>query len=285
MRHVGWKPAILAGLVLFGLVLSLWALQARPGYTDASPTTAQPAAPPAAPPTAPGPQPPAAPAPAGPDLQAAAPPNAPGGSTAPAGGKVGGAGALAGLTIVVDPGHGGDISWNGGAVGVTGLLEKDVNLAMGLALRDALESLGARVVMTRTTDTPASFSGVPDEDPLDATTKIAAASGGDLFVSIHGNWWKDPTPNGIETYYYPGSAKGRAAAAALADSLARATGMPTRGPMANNYYVLHYHEVPATLLEIGYLSNPDDEALLRTKAFRAKVVEAIVSGIRNYFNR
>lgn len=186
---------------------------------------------------------------------------------------------------MVDPGHGGDTSWNGGATGVSGLQEKEVNLAIGLSLRDALENLGARVVMTRTTDAPASFSGAPDEDPLDATTKIAAASGGDLFVSIHGNWWKDPTPNGIETYYYPGSERGRAAAAALADALTRATGLPTRGPMANNYHVLHYHEVPATLLEIGYLSNPGDEALLRTKAFRAKVVEAIVAGIRDYFNR
>ncbi len=195
------------------------------------------------------------------------------------------AAGLAGLTIVVDPGHGGDVSWNGGATGVTGLQEKDVNLALGLSLRDALEKLGARVVMTRTTDAPAAFTGAPDEDPLEATTKITAASGADLFVSLHGNWWEDPSPEGIETYYYPGSQKGRAAATALANALAKATGLPTRGPLANDYHVLHHHEVPATLLEIGYLSNPDDEALLRTNAFRARVVAAVVAGIRDYFHR
>ncbi len=192
---------------------------------------------------------------------------------------------LTGLTIVVDPGHGGDVSWNGGATGVTGLQEKTVNLALGLALRQALQGLGAQVVMTRTADRPAAFTGAANENPLQATTDIAANSGADLFVSLHGNWYYTPVPEGIETYYYPGSAAGRRAAAALADSLAAATGLPTRGPIANNFYVLHHHPVPATLLEIGYLSNPQDEALLRSQSFRTRVVAGIVSGIRAYFGR
>lgn len=272
LTQAGWKTAILTGLILLGLALALTALRAWPGQAGVSPTAGRPVPP--SPPPSPGVSAPEQAAPGGPGLEGARPPEAPPSQ-----------GALAGLTIVVDPGHGGDASWNGGATGVTGLQEKDVNLALGLSLRDALMKLGARVVMTRTTDAPAAFTGAPDEDPLEATTKIAAASGADLFVSLHGNWWEDPSPEGIETYYYPGSQKGRAAATALAKALAKATGLPTRGPLANNYHVLHHHEVPATLLEIGYLSNPDDEALLRTNAFRAKVVAAVVTGIRDYFHR
>lgn len=220
-----------------------------------------------------------------PHLDSAAPPPAPQPALPGGGSSDTRSAPLAGLTIVIDPGHGGDISWNGGAIGVTGLLEKNVNLALGLAVRDQLQALGARVVMTRTTDAPAAYTGRPGEDPLEATTEIAAHSGAQLFVSLHGNWSEDPAPEGIETFYYPGSMEGRRAATDLLNALAAATGLTSRGVTANNFHVLHYHPVPATLLEIGYLSNPGDEALLRSPAFRAKVVAGVVKGIRAYFGR
>lgn len=200
----------------------------------------------------------------------------------PAADEVPGPGVLDGKVIVVDPGHGGGQS-NGGATGVTGLKEKDANLAIGLALKQAFETAGARVIMTRTTDDRPWIPGHPELDQLQARQYIAAHSGADLFISIHANWSPDPDASGLETYYYTGNQTEEQLAATMLADISKTTGMPARFAAGRHFAVLHDHPVPATLLELGYVSNAQDEANLRDPGFRKAVVEGIVDGARDYF--
>lgn len=188
---------------------------------------------------------------------------------------------LAGMVIVVDPGHGGSQA-NGGATGITGLKEKDSNLQLGFALRDALTQAGARVVMTRTTDASPVIPGHPELDQLQARTYIAAHSGANLFISLHANWAPDPTASGLETYYYPGSQAGERLAVDMLRAISQAAQITPRFATSADYAVLHGHPVPAVLLELGYVSNPIDEAHLRSASFRADLVRGIVAGATRF---
>lgn len=188
---------------------------------------------------------------------------------------------LAGKVIVIDPGHGGPPE-NGGSTGVTGVKEKDINLALGLALRDTIQRAGARVTMTRTTDAAPHVPG-DGGDHLEAVTTIARNSGADLFVSLHGNWNPDPSINGIEAYYFPGDSTDERVATVLLKNVVAATGMRDNGVRSERYYVLYHHDVPAALMEIGYLSNPGDEAHLKSSSFRGKIVSGLYHGILEYF--
>jgi len=188
---------------------------------------------------------------------------------------------LRGKVIVVDPGHGGPPE-NGGSTGVTGTKEKNVNLALGLGLRDALEGAGARVIMTRTTDAVPSAPG-DGGNHLEAVTTITRNSGADLLVSLHGNWNPDPSYNGIEAYHFPGDKTDERVAFILLKNLVSATGMRDNGVRSQRYYVLYHHDVPAALMEIGYLSNPEDEERLKSPSFREKVVSGLYNGILEYF--
>ena len=193
---------------------------------------------------------------------------------------------LAGRRIALDPGHGGRFR---GSLGVHGLAEADVNLAVALELRDLLQAHGAVVFMTRSTDrdflTPADSSLRAD---LNERVRLANQFQPDLFVSIHHN--ADPggahDRNETQTYYKLGDdGSSLDAAASIHRYLRRNLSIEAQRILAGNYSVLRNSVGPAVLTEASYLTNPDVEARLSLATKRRLEAEALFLGLAHYFGR
>ena len=188
---------------------------------------------------------------------------------------------IKGKTIVVDAGHGGSDS---GAVGPTGVMEKDVTLAVAKKVQNILTQSGARVVMTRTQDVDVYAPNATGKQELQARCDVANRdSRTALFLSIHCNAFSSPSANGMETYYSAGSVNGQRFATALNQELAKAGGLFNRGVKTANYYVLRHTNMPASLIELAFVTNYREEQLLRSEAYQNKLAAAIVRGIARYF--
>lgn len=188
---------------------------------------------------------------------------------------------LHGKTIVLDPGHGGMDS--GATAG--GYLEKDINLSVGLKLRDLLESYGAKVIMTRDTDTFIELS---------ARAQVSNDAKADAFVSLHTNSADTfSLASGIETYYYEQPDPDHPPAVTLAqssrlaseveNSLLAATGAVDRGAKGNNYAVLRENERPAILVELGFITNDLERARLVSSSYQQTEAQAVLDGLNQYF--
>lgn len=178
--------------------------------------------------------------------------------------------ALAGKTIVLDPGHGGK---DGGAKSVAGVKEKELTLGTARLLKNKLQSYGARVVLTRSGD---------EYVPLSARVAAARLYQADAFISLHYDSAADPDASGITIYYYD-----RFADYELAQSFQglfrQLSALPFRGIAFGDYYVLRENEKPSVLLELGYLSNRSDAAVVATNGYQEAVTTAIVNAMRHYF--
>jgi beta-glucosidase/6-phospho-beta-glucosidase/beta-galactosidase len=111
-------------------------------------------------------------------------------------------------------------------------------------------------------------------------SKYANEINADLFVSIHGNTFDDSSVTGTETFYYHNFSK--SFAEIIHNHLIQATGFKDRGVKKEEFFVLTDTDMPAVLLEIGYLTNPQDESEMLTEAFQTRVAQAIVDGIKEY---
>lgn len=183
-----------------------------------------------------------------------------------------GTGQLAGMTICVDPGHGG---FQPGATGCSGISEAAVNLAISLKLRDLLEAEGARVVMTRTTDV---------DMELNQRVEVAKKAGADLLLSVHNNSLPDGrnpwTEHGSSTYWYhPQSME---CARYLDDALVEALGFGDVGSRYQNLALTRPTHMTAVLSEIGFMINPDEYAKLIQPAVQEKAARALVTGLKRY---
>jgi N-acetylmuramoyl-L-alanine amidase len=168
-------------------------------------------------------------------------------------------------TVVLDPGHGG---YDNGAKAVRGLPEKMLTLDVARRVKPLLEARGYHVVMTRTTDV---FI------PLGGRTGISNAHSDAAFVSIHFNSASRRAANGVETYYYnPRSAP---LARNVLNEIATCYGSHSRGTKYARYYVLHHNLRPATLLELGFVSNAQENNLLQNPSVRQRLAEKIAAGI------
>jgi len=215
-------------------------------------------------------------------------------------------------TVVIDPGHGGEES---GAVGPSGLLEKDLTLEIARTLRDRLrQRLPIKVVLTRNDDSLL---------PLDTRSAIANQNKADLFISIHLNSYLGAEARGAETYFLsPEASDSRAAETAelenavgdggddealydlqlilwdlaqsyhlaasqrvanlIQEELNGALGLRDRGVKQAPFRVLMGAAMPAVLVELGFLSNPDEETKLRDPKYRADLVDALVRAIARF---
>lgn len=173
--------------------------------------------------------------------------------------------------IWVDAGHGGS---DPGAVGANGLLEKSINLEVARELVSLLFGKGYRVGATRLADEYMSLS---------ERCRRANAFQADVFVSIHCNAADVPTANGIETAHYPTSRNGMQLARLIQAELVAATGLRDRGAKYANFQVLRDTAMPAVLVELGFISNPREEELLRSDDYQLTCAQAIVRGIESYF--
>lgn len=182
--------------------------------------------------------------------------------------------------ICIDPGHGGV---DPGAVGPTGLKEKDVNLAVAKQVAELLKPI-CTVVMTRASDIRL---GNTQRADLQARVAIAEKNKVDRFVSIHCNSYTDRNVRGIETFAYAPGGNGEKLARAIQAELIRTTGLIDRKVKfsGGSIYVLKYTSMSAVLTETGFISNPTEEKLLRDPAFQAKVARAIAQGVANHIGK
>jgi N-acetylmuramoyl-L-alanine amidase len=172
--------------------------------------------------------------------------------------------------IALDPGHGGR---DPGAVGVDGILEKDIVLLVAHQVRRLLQERGYEVVMTRTDDR---------EVLLRPRVDIAVQANATLLVSIHANALDRSSVHGIETYYLrPDSAE---LAAILHRSLVRATGAADRGVRRARFFMVRETPVgmPSVLLELGYVTSPTEGRKLATPEYQAILARAIAEGIETF---
>ncbi len=216
------------------------------------------------------------------------------------------------FTIVIDPGHGGK---DPGAIGVTGMTEKEVVLDVALRLRSLLKKrLKSRVILTRDTDAFLT---------LGERARLANRRGADLFVSIHANASPDPDLRGVEVYLFGKTTDREALVLAARENaeddktardfqemilsdmkrdflmnasltLAHSTHDAfSKGPVLQHktvalgvkrapFYVLAKTEMPAILAEISFLSHAEEEGLLKKKAYRGEIAEALFTGVSAY---
>ncbi len=170
--------------------------------------------------------------------------------------------------VAIDAGHGGKDT---GAIGPTGLLEKDVVLDVAQRVREALVKSGVRVIMTRETD---AFVELQDRP------RLARQQGATVFVSIHANASTRPASSGSETYYL--SPQSQVLAQLVQEELARVPNLVPRGVKTANFLVLRESDVPSVLVEVAYVSNVDEEARLRQNAFRQRLAEAVARGVQRF---
>ncbi|PXW91577.1 N-acetylmuramoyl-L-alanine amidase [Streptohalobacillus salinus] len=177
-----------------------------------------------------------------------------------------------GKTIVIDPGHGGiDV----GAISLDDEYESIHTLITANHLKNKLEARGATIRMTR------------DDDfyyPLTPRATLSNYLKADLFLSLHYNSEPSyPTANGIDTYYR------NASRIELANDVHQAilteTGANDRGVASGNYSVLRNNRRPGLLLELGFLSNTQEERLILQRSYQDKLAEGISNGVEKYFSR
>jgi len=180
-------------------------------------------------------------------------------------------------TIVIDAGHGGDDT---GAVNSAGRCEKDVSLAVATRLSRALESAGARVVMTRESDQTV---------PLYLRPATANTARADLFISIHMNWSDNPRAQGAAAYYFSRkgyySEAGRILADAIVASIAEAAAVPVMPAMGRNFAVLRETEMTAVVVEPCFITGEGMNDRLDDDTFASDASEAIFSVLADYFGR
>ena len=169
--------------------------------------------------------------------------------------------------VYLDPGHGGSDPGSSG----NGIVEKDLNLKLALGVRDRLQNLGVKVIMSRDTD---KFVALQD------ISGGANAANPDVFVSIHQNSFTTAAPYGIETYY--NKEMDKAVANSLQNNLIKNTNAYNRGVKFGDLHVVRETYMPASLVECGFLSNPDEANLLKSESYQNKIMDAIANGTYEY---
>lgn len=190
---------------------------------------------------------------------------------------------LKGRKITIDAGHGGNDS---GAIGPTGIMEKTVTLRIANEVRRLLMAEGATVYMTRDTDTEVSPKGAnaSDIEELQARCDVANQNASDVFVSIHMDSFSSGAAKGTTGYYYSlGSQKSRDLADKVRSGVIDQIGTQSRGTQSCNFYVVKHTDMPATLVEVAFISNPTEEQLLDSEDGIKKAAQGIVDGIADFF--
>lgn len=187
------------------------------------------------------------------------------------------------IVVVVDAGHGG---YDPGKVGISGVLEKDINLAIACKVRRILEKEGIQVVMTRKEDVDlcAETGASKKSADMRKRVEIMNASGAAVAVSIHQNSFTDASSHGSQVFYYEASKEGETLAKTIQESIKGViTEENHRQAKANReYYILKKVSCPVVIVECGFLSNRREEMLLTEEDYQEKMAQGIVKGILQY---
>ncbi|MHA0857715.1 N-acetylmuramoyl-L-alanine amidase CwlD [Paenibacillus sp. CMAA1364] len=192
---------------------------------------------------------------------------------------------LAGKVISLDAGHGGP---DGGAVSRQGVIEKDINLAITLYLRDYLQQAGAIVKMTREGDYDLSspntkgYSKRKTED-LKKRVRMIEEEQSDMFISIHMNSIPSNRWRGAQVFFYPTHPDNAELAALMQEEMKRNLENTDRiAKTVNTVYLLQALKIPSALVEVGFLSNTEEAMLLKDDKYQRKVAASIYKGILRY---
>ena len=185
--------------------------------------------------------------------------------------------------IVVDAGHGGI---DPGVIGIGGLKEKDINLQIAKKVKKKLEKEGYTIVMTRTKD-----EGLYDENTnnkkvqdMQNRCNLIKEKKPVMTISIHQNSYPDASVCGPQVFYFTHSVEGAKLGKSIQDQLN--TDLELARPRVekgnSTYYLLKKSEGILTIVECGFLTNPDEAAKLQTKEYQDKVAEAVCQGVLEY---
>lgn len=192
-------------------------------------------------------------------------------------------------TVMLDPGHGGE---DPGAVSdYSGIKEKDINLSIVLDVRKLLEDEGYNVILTREEDrleyAPETTNIVQKrKQDLLRRKKMMDEGGADIVVSVHLNKFPETKYFGAQTFYPPNSPESQKLAASIQGKLKeivdpdnKRSSLVKKDPII----ILYEHKTTTSIVECGFLSNPEEEKLLGTKEHQEKLARAIKEGINKYF--
>lgn len=186
-----------------------------------------------------------------------------------------------GYTIVLDAGHGGR---DGGSVGAEGTIEKEINLEYVLLLKEKLVDNGYKVVLTRKNDDGlySEFAKNKKTSDMNERFKIIKKANPNLVISIHMNSFSSKSAKGAMTYFRAGDNASKQCADLIQKSIATYCGAKNTLGKVGDYYMLNCSYYTAVLIECGFISNPEEEKLLNSSAYKSKMIEAIYSGILLY---
>lgn len=194
---------------------------------------------------------------------------------------------VSGKTIVIDAGHG---KPDEGAESSSGTTEAETNLRIALKVQNLLEQSGTTVILTRSDE-----NAIYDLDSktlrqkkisdIHNRVKIGNESSADIFVSIHLNKIPQQQYDGWQTFYKEGSKEGQKLAVSIQENLNDAIQRENNraSKTINNVYIIKHVEIPTTIVECGFLSNPDEEKLLLEDEYQNKLAWGIYNGIIDYF--
>jgi N-acetylmuramoyl-L-alanine amidase len=179
---------------------------------------------------------------------------------------------LTGVRVMIDPGHGGE---QPGSIGFSGIAEKTINLAIAQRLRAVLQQAGATVIMTRNQDTTVS---------LDQRNRVLAQQQPTVFLSIHNNALPDQgdplKKYGTSVYWY--QMQSRSLALALHDQLIKDLGSPDYGFFWDSLAVIRPTEAPAVLLELGFMTHPEEYALLNRPDYQNRIAHSVAVSLEHW---
>lgn len=188
-------------------------------------------------------------------------------------------------TVVLDAGHGGI---DGGVTGVkTGVKESELNLKIVKVLERYLSDAGIKVVLTRKTE--AGLYGVATKNlkrrDMEKRRDIIKNAKPTIVVSVHLNKFSSSSRRGAQVFYKPGDEKGKFLATCLQNSFNKdKINARDYSPLSGDYYILNCTEYPSVIAECGFLSNPEEEALLITEEYRDRIAYDLFKGIVGYLS-
>ena len=194
---------------------------------------------------------------------------------------------VSGKVIVVDAGHGVP---DEGAESSNGTTEAETNLKIALKLQNLLEQSGSTVILTRSNE-----NAIYDLDSktlkqkkisdIHNRVKIGNESQADIFVSIHLNKIPQPQYDGWQTFYREGDEESAKLAKQIQENLNKTIDKENNriAKTIDNIYIIKHVEIPITIVECGFLSNPEEEKKLLDDEYQNKLAWGIYNGIINYF--
>ena len=192
-------------------------------------------------------------------------------------------------TVIVDAGHGGD---DGGAMGIDGTVEKDINLDIALKLEKILKFYGFNVIMTRTQDVMTCDDGLDSLrqrkiSDIHNRFELMRKNPDAIFISVHQNKFEDSSQHGTQVFYSGNDERSKELAEAIQTSvtltLQRKNDRVVK-KSGSGIYLLYHAKIPAVLVECGFISNSDEVKKLKDESYRMKLAILIADGLLKYLS-